>query len=219
MEAKIRAYVESLFRNTPPSQQAVELKEELIQNLIEKYKDLIANGKSPEAAYNVAIASIGDISELLAGLGGHPIENTVPSASPGEIEQQKRRSAIMTAVAVCLYILCAVPVIIFQNEFGVVLLFLMIAAATGLLIINSSLNKKVVSAPDTVVGDFQQWRRVNDSRHQIYSVISTILTVLTICFYFLISFVTHAWYITWLVFVISAVIRKMIKVIIFEVFG
>ena len=69
MELQIRAYVDELFAETVPSKKSVELKEEMIQNLTEKYNDLIAEGKTPEAAYNIAIAGIGDVSYLLKGPG------------------------------------------------------------------------------------------------------------------------------------------------------
>ena len=49
MEEKIRRHVDELFSGTAPSRRSVELKEEMIQNLTEKYNDLIAEGKTPEA--------------------------------------------------------------------------------------------------------------------------------------------------------------------------
>jgi hypothetical protein len=60
MEDKLRRYVDGLFARTVPTKKAVELKEEMIQNLEDKYKDLISEGKTPEAAYNVAVAGIGE---------------------------------------------------------------------------------------------------------------------------------------------------------------
>ena len=68
MEGNIRVYVEELFAGTTPSKRAVELKEEMIQNLTEKYNDLLSEGKPPEAAFNIAVAGIGDISYLLKDL-------------------------------------------------------------------------------------------------------------------------------------------------------
>ena len=43
MEYNIRAYVDELFREAPDSQRAFEMKEELTQNLIDKYNDLVAS--------------------------------------------------------------------------------------------------------------------------------------------------------------------------------
>ena len=68
MEDKLRAHMDHLFREVPLTKKSVELKEEILQNLVDKYHDLIAEGKSEEAAYNIAVASVGDISELLDSL-------------------------------------------------------------------------------------------------------------------------------------------------------
>lgn len=68
MEYNIRAYVDELFREAPDSQRAFEMKEELTQNLLDKYNDLVASGKSEEDAYQITLYGIGDISELLEQL-------------------------------------------------------------------------------------------------------------------------------------------------------
>ena len=92
MEDNIRVYVDELFREAPDSQRAYETKVELIQNLIDKYHDLIVSGKSEEDAYRITIFGIGDISELLEQLrreepraqkeeyGTHPVWRAVLSS-------------------------------------------------------------------------------------------------------------------------------------------
>ncbi|MGN0452066.1 MAG: permease prefix domain 1-containing protein [Acutalibacteraceae bacterium] len=60
MNEKLRAYVEELFKNAPKTKQTVEIKEEILQNTIDRYNDLIKEGRSPEAAYNISVAGIGD---------------------------------------------------------------------------------------------------------------------------------------------------------------
>ena len=50
MEYNIRAYVDELFRDAPDTQRAYEMKVELVQNLVDKYNDLVASGKSEEDA-------------------------------------------------------------------------------------------------------------------------------------------------------------------------
>ena len=65
MKDKLRNFIESLFEDAPKNKQTIELKEEMLQNLIDKYNDLVDSGKSSEAAYNIATASIGDIHELI----------------------------------------------------------------------------------------------------------------------------------------------------------
>ena len=39
-----------------------------MQNLYDKYDDLLREGKTEEAAYNIAVAGVGDISPLLEEL-------------------------------------------------------------------------------------------------------------------------------------------------------
>jgi len=137
MEDRIRRHVEDLFAETAPTRKAVELKEEMIQNLTDKYSDLVAEGKTEEAACNIAIAGIGDISALLAELEAE----FIPDSPEMYISEEARtRSAMLTAVAVMMYILCALPLIFlaligvrFSVIIGVPIMFIMAAGATALL--------------------------------------------------------------------------------------
>lgn len=69
-KARLRAYVERAFRGLPESEFVNNTKEELIADLWRRYDEELACGSSPEAAYNAAIASIGDIFELVDELAG-----------------------------------------------------------------------------------------------------------------------------------------------------
>lgn len=44
MKEKIQKHIDALFTNAPKTRKAMELKEELTQNTIEKYEDLISEG-------------------------------------------------------------------------------------------------------------------------------------------------------------------------------
>ena len=65
MNKKIEAHINELFRDIPKEPNVFEIKEELLSNLNEKYNDLMAEGKSDDEAYSLAISSIGDINGLL----------------------------------------------------------------------------------------------------------------------------------------------------------
>ena len=62
MREQLEQYVKLLFAGTPDSE---DMQQEILQNTLDRYDDLLDHGKSPEAAYRLAIAGIGDISELL----------------------------------------------------------------------------------------------------------------------------------------------------------
>ena len=41
MENKLRAYMDHLFQDVPNTKKAVEVKEEILQNIVDKYHDLV----------------------------------------------------------------------------------------------------------------------------------------------------------------------------------
>ena len=161
MNEKLREHIEELFKNAPQTRQAVEIKEEILQNTIDRYNDLKAEGKSDEAAYNIAIAGIGDVDHLIDSI-------IAPVASSGysreEIRKNQNKRTLLLAVAVALYILCVVPVIICDeigvNEvFGIVSMFVIAAVATALIIYRSGMRLEYMPTDDTVVEDFKKWNR------------------------------------------------------------
>lgn len=137
MECKLRDYIENLFAAAPKTKQAYELKEEIIRNTIERYHDLINEGKSESEAYNLAIAGIGDINELLSVLDGFEAK-VAPQYTQEEIFTLNRRSSFFKSIAVALYILCVIPAILFSftsvPTIGAAFMFLMVSTATGLLV-------------------------------------------------------------------------------------
>lgn len=202
MNEKLRNYIDGLFENAPKTVRAVELKEEMYQNLTDKYNDLIAEGKSEESAYNIAIASIGDVEILISGLNGE---------KQMESEASRKRSAILTAVAIALYILCPVPVILIQNEIGIMVLFLFVAAATGLLIYNGVTRERYVKADDTMVEDFKEWKQNSRQKNKAADAIVGSFWLIAVCVYIVVSFMTGAWHITWIIFLIAAAVASLIR--------
>jgi len=216
MEDKLRRYVDSLFEETTPTRKSVELKEEMIQNLNDKYQDLISEGKTNEAAYNIAVAGIGDISELLNEL--EPRNDQIELGYE-EVENARKKSAALTAIAVMMYILSPLTIIILSyvsarnvDAIGLPIFFLMVAGATGLLIYNNMTQPKKRKMQDSVVGDFREWQSDNKDRKQMRKAISSALWSITVLVYLVISFMTFMWHITWIIFIISGVIESLINV-------
>lgn len=153
MEPKLRDYIENLFSNAPRTKQAYELKEEIIRNTIERYHDLVADGKAEGEAYNLAIAGIGDINELLEVLGTNPVEEG--SYTDEQLMQIKRRDTVFKSIAVALYMLCVTPCIFFGalggGNIGAILMFFMISAATGLLIYNHQTKSLQFESDPTII--------------------------------------------------------------------
>jgi len=216
MEERIRSYVEDLFSETTPTRKAVELKEEMIQNLVDKYRDLTTEGKTNEAAYNITIAGIGDISALLAELEK---DMTNKGNFTYDADASRQKSAALTAIAVMMYILCVLPLVMmsilgfrFASEVGVPVMFLMIAGATGLLIYNSMIKSKYQGSSDTMVEEFREWQSDDKERKALRKAISSALWSITVALYLIISFTFGFWGITWIMFVIAVAIESLINV-------
>ena len=84
MREQLTQYVNLLFAGAPDTD---DIKQEILQNTFDRYDDLIAQGKAPEAAYRLAISGIGDINEIL---GSTPkASSPVPaSREPSPVDQE-----------------------------------------------------------------------------------------------------------------------------------
>lgn len=215
MNEKLRAYVEELFKNAPKTKQAVEIKEEILRNSIDRYNDLIKEGRTPEAAYNISVAGIGDVSHLIDSM-------IAPVSSSGytkeEIAANEKKRTLLLAVSVMLYILSVIPIIICDElgapEFlGVTLFFVIIAVATALIIYRNGIRLRYDKSDGTVVEDFKEWNRDTKERRSLISAVNGAIWALTLVAYFLVSFLTGAWYISWLIFIIGGAVTGIVKAI------
>ena len=215
-EDKLRRYVDGLFTETLPTKKSVELKEEMIQNLTDKYNDLIAAGKTPEAAYNIVVAGIGDISGLLDDLS---VETAPVGTGLPDSETYRLRSALFTAIAVMGYILSPLPLIMlamfrisFSARVGVPILFIMIAISTGLLVFNSLTKPRHLNKSDTMVDEFREWQSDSQARKALRRAISSALWAVIVALYFILSFTLQgAWHLTWIIFIIGAAAEAFIN--------
>ena len=203
MKDKLIQYVELLFAG---AEGAEDMKQEILQNTLDRYDDLVAQGKSPEAAYSLAIAGIGDITEILGKPQAEPVKKEVPAPVPQEKAETPMWKKLMRAGAVFLYIISAIPLFIL-TEFGMETLGLCctiaIAAVATVLILLSGDGR----------GEKKQKPEREEPRDPAYKIIDSVLTVVMFVLYFGISFRTGAWYITWLIFPIFACIDGVVKAI------
>lgn len=189
MREQLKQYVQLLFAGTTDSG---DMKQEILQNTLDRYDDLIAQGKTPEAAYRLAISGIGDINEVL---GSEPVPAPAPAkADPVKAAQHKK----MRAVSIGMYICCVLPVIILGNVgngiLGVCLMFLLIAAATVLMVMAS---------------DDEEEKEKEAKKPQ--SPLEKTLNTVTLVVFLVLSFATGMWHITWLIWPIMACVKAIIR--------
>ena len=64
MKEKLRKYVEDMVKDIPKTRSVVDLKEEIIGNMEERYDDLRAEGYGEQDAFDCTINAMGDIRSL-----------------------------------------------------------------------------------------------------------------------------------------------------------
>ncbi len=207
MEEKLRKYVDGLFGAVPLTKSIVELKEEMIQNLTEKYQDLLQEGKSEDMAYNIAISGIGDISSLLYDM----------DAAKKELSDiGKQKSAALTSIAVMAYIFSLIPVLLSLQSgnifYGIIGFLIVITVASGLLIYNNLTKQKFFRTEETMVAEFKEWQTNKSNRKMLRVSLSFALWSILIAVYFIVSFNTFAWNITWIIFLLGIAVEALINI-------
>ncbi|MCF2652259.1 permease prefix domain 1-containing protein [Anaeromassilibacillus senegalensis] len=227
MEYNIRAYVDELFCDAPDTQRAYEMKVELVQNLLDKYNDLVASGKSEEDAYNITIYGIGDISELLEEMRREepqPVRGAEGTSYYTAMYYFRRRSAAIIAVSVMLYIFSVIPVIVLgamsthshngdmMAVFGVAGMFVFIGIATGLIIWNGITSPKRSDPPEVVI-DLYNRKKGGSDHTPLLRAIDSAFWLIVLAVYFLLSFMTGRWDITWILFIAAPAISGILHAV------
>lgn len=217
MQDKIRNYIHELFTEAPKTRKAMDLKEEMTQNTIEKYEDLIREGYPEEDAFQNVIHSIGDVTELFPDL-----EDQNFLILP---EKDRRKKALLKAISVGLYILAGVVFIFFQFiesvsfAYEVGLLGLVIAGAicifpTCMLVYAANMYPNYQKRKEeNLVELYKEAKYSNNQEKAVRTSISAIIWTLTLVLYFIISFTTSAWYITWVIFLIGACVQAVAELL------
>ena len=193
------------------AQDSEEIKQEILQNTLDRFDDLVAQGKSPEAAYRLAISGIGDISEIL-GTAPHAPVTSAPTgfrAEQNETEEDVKRKKTR-AVDIAIYIVCAIPLFILSDlgveTLGLTLTILLVACATYLMIITG----KKDATKEEEIPEKHEFTPQQELKRSIGKLIG----VLGLAIYLIISFLTGAWYITWIIFPIIGCIKGLFNAII-----
>ncbi len=213
MNERLRNHINLLFEGAPQTRRALDLKEELFTNLIERYNDLVASGVSEEDAYKNAVANIGDVSELINNLKENDILNNLSH------EDARKKTALVLTLSVGLYFLAfLIPMIIMflSNLDPVAAFFMMIGIAaipTCLLVYHYTSLPRYHKHDESIVEEFKEWSSSTSQRKSIRGAISGILWTLTVFIYLLFSFLTFDWNISWLIFILAACIECIITLI------
>lgn len=209
MNKKIEAHVNALFENAPKGSHTLDIKEELLANLNDKYNDMTASGKSEDEAFAVVISGIGDINKLLEDLGESQ------EYRPLEMAKKQQLRGVFISIGIALYVLSVIPVILLGQtadpNIGVVLMFIICAAATAFVVFGNTISKnKYHKADNSFVEEYKEKIAYDNDRGKLRNAITSSMWSLIVVFYLAISFITNWWHISWIIFLIGSCLQQFI---------
>ncbi len=215
MKEKITQHFNQLFEDAPKTRKALDLKREMTQNALDKYEDMVQEGYSEQDAYQNVIQSIGDVTELF-----EEVEEKNLLMLP---EKDRKKRAVLKAVAVGLYILAGVAFFAMEMMadmpgsrwfnypgLGVVIAGLICIAPTIMLVYAANMYPGYSKKENAdMVEEYKQEKYMNNRDKAIMGAVSSIIWTMALVLYFIISFTTGAWYITWITFLIAGCLQSV----------
>lgn len=219
MKEKITQHFNKLFADAPKTRKALDLKQEMIQNAMDKFDDMMADGYSEEDAYHNVIESIGDVTELFPEVE----EQNLLALS----EKDRRKKAMLTASAVGMYIFAGVVFFLFQmiNEItgsyrydwamlGFVMALLICIAPTVMLVYAANMYPGYTKREkDDMVELYKEAKYSSNREKAVRKSINSIIWTTALVLYFIISFTSYNWNVTWIIFLIALCVQTIVKLI------
>lgn len=203
MREQLIQYVNLLFAGNDDVE---DIRQEILQNTLDRYDDLIAQGKTPEAAYRLAISGIGDINEIL---GGHAAPSDTGFEPAPQAESSFSLNKLMWAIAIGLYIVAIIPLILLDmigmDIVGLCMTLVIVAVATVILLLFS--DKKQEKAQKSSYEE-------DSPTAELKKGLGRLVGAIALAVYLVISFTSGAWYITWVIFPIAAAVKGLVNAII-----
>ncbi|MDO4175728.1 MAG: permease prefix domain 1-containing protein [Eubacteriales bacterium] len=211
----IRNYINAMFSSLPRIPEILRLQTEMLENMEEKYNDLLREGKSEAEAVGIVLSSIGSAEDLRAELG---ISEEDPYTQPQEDHsaflaeraafQKKFAIAIPCAVVLCIcgVIAGAVCDSLTKND-GItsIAFFSPIAVAVAIFIYFGMRNDWY----DTQYKEFYHLNgsdtlgnQVDSNEKTLSGLVSSIIFPLAVVVYLFIGLMFHLWHPGWIIFLL-----------------
>lgn len=215
---KIRNFVENMFLGLPDTQEVRDAKAHLVEGMSDRYEELLAQGKDPDAAFGIAVGEFGSMEELRRELGNSfaaPAEAAVPQpfldeAARQEYETFRRRYPIAIAAGVALCILALAASMLLDQWIGGDIrhvAFLTIIAMAICVFIYFGIKKEQYDRAFGAGDPSRRERRGGDDP------VSGAIMLGATCIYLFLGFTRDLWHPGWIVFPAGAALCLLVKTI------
>lgn len=212
-EERIKQHIDALFSTAPDVNRINDLKNEIYLNTLDRYRDLLAEGKTEEEAYRTAIGGIGDVRELIRSLNttsgaNAPVQDSVDRSPKRKPVAKSLRKTLRGQVDTILWMLTLTVYFILSfgtGKWHITWILFLIAPAVESLI-HAIWDYSTQNRPDVFFYPDNTTRRLQSN-------LSTALWTLSVAAYILVSFYTEAWYITWVMFLLAVAAENLIRML------
>jgi hypothetical protein len=100
-----------------------------------------------------------------------------------------------------------------QDVLGLMMMFLFIAVATGLLIFNQASKPKYVKDDETIVEEFKEWKAAKDKDRALFAALNSAFWLIVVAVYLFVNFMYGWWPFSWILFIIAAALQNIARAI------
>lgn len=209
MEERIKEHIDRLFISAPSDSRIADTKNEIYLNTLDRYRDLLSQGKNEEEAYRSAIAGIGDVSDLIRSFRAQPTPPQEPLQARQPVSSDSRKTCRQAAISYLDTLLWMVTLTLYF-----LLSFLTMAwYITWVIFLITPAIQNIIRA----VSDLSMRGRVSPpyqkslEQKRIMNSIGAAVWTLTVAGYILISFYTGMWHLTWVMFFFPPALESIIS--------
>ncbi len=187
------------------SQEEVADKLNVTRQTISKWE---TNGSSPDFDKIKPLCDLYEITpdELLTGVKKEVEEQPMNKQAIKKARANGIAAGVLFYFIAVIWIMISIPVLLINPITASAIFLLICGIATYIIIYTCMVYKKDKKEIE------------ENEKNPIIKRIGNIIDILSLIIYLLVSFITMAWYITWIIFIIGALVKEIVKLI-FELKG
>ena len=209
----IRNYINAMFSSLPKTPEILRLQAEMMENMEDKYNDLIREGKSEHEAVGIILADIGSAENLKAELGitdvdPQPTQDLSAFLTQRAAFQRKFAIAIASGVVLCICasIAGAVCDAFTHNDTYTCLAFFVPIAAAVAIFVYFGIRE------DWYENRYKEIYHESEPESKGFSdAIAAIIFPLAVVIYLILGFVFDLWHPGWIIFPICGLIVAAVE--------